>query len=81
MEYLRACTASSVNVIDKIIKLEKVSSFGNKFFSGARCIIVIRFFYFSSYQIVGARADNIELRPLGYESDEEDIVFDASTRN
>ena len=80
MEYLRACTASSVNVIDKIIKLEKVSSFGNKFFSVARCI-VIRFFYFSSYQIVGARADNIELRPLGYESDEEDIVFDASTRN
>ena len=36
---------------------------------------------FSRYQIVGARADNIELRPLGYESDEEDIVFDASSRN
>ena len=36
--------------------------------------------HFFKYQIVGARADNIELRPLGYESDEEDIVFDASSR-
>jgi len=37
--------------------------------------------FFNRYQMVGTRADNIELRPLGYESDEEDIVFDSSTRN
>ncbi|XP_063679880.1 uncharacterized protein LOC134815296 [Bolinopsis microptera] len=35
--------------------------------------------FLNRYHIVGARGDNIELRPLGYESDdEEDIVFDSA---
>jgi len=35
--------------------------------------------FLNRYHIVGARGDNIELRPLGYDSDdEEDIVFDSA---